>query len=173
MLPFSMQKQRGETRCSDKTNQMPLLYLERFFTFLDGEGIHSPDCITIQNVHHFLKYIGSMEKSSICASMRAVRYYLKYCYENSYMENELFSKIPNVHYNRQSRLPSSYTSDEVSTLLKSVDLDPCGRRDYAIILLIARLGLRSSDMAELRMSDIDWEKDCASSRRKQGIPLNG
>ena len=106
--------------------------------------------------------------------MRAVRYYLKYCYENSYMENELFSKIPNVHYNRQSRLPSSYTSDEVSTLLKSVDLgNPCGRRDYAIILLIARLGLRSSDVAGLRMSDIDWEKKgCASSRRKRGTPLN-
>ena len=88
------------------------------------------------------------------------------------MENELFSKIPNVHYNRQSRLPSSYTSDEVSTLLKSVDLgNPCGRRDYAIILLIARLGLRSSDVAGLRMSDIDWEKErLRIIQKKTGTP---
>ncbi len=164
---------RKKISISDKTNQLYLLYLERFFAFLDGEGIHSPDCITIQNVHRFLEYIGSMEKSSICASMRAVRYYLKYCYENSCMGNELFSKIPNVRYNRQSRLPSSYTSDEVSTLLKSVDLgNPCGRRDYAIILLIARLGLRSSDVARLRMSDIDWEKErLRIIQKKTGNPL--
>ena len=164
---------RKKIGISDKTNQLSLLYLERFFDFLDGEEIHLPSGITIQSVHRFLKYIGTMEKSSICANMRAVRYYLKYCYENSYMADELFSKIPNVHYNRQSRLPSSYTSDEVSTLLKSVDLgNPCGRRDYAIILLIARLGLRSSDVAALRLSDIDWEKErLRIIQKKTGNPL--
>lgn len=92
--------------------------------------------------------------------MRVVRYYLKYCYENDFMEKELFSKLPNSQYNRQSRLPSSYSSDEVTKLLDSIDLgNPCGIRDYAIILLIARLGLRSSDVAILRFSNIDWEKE--------------
>lgn len=164
---------RKKIGISDKTNQLSLLYLERFFDFLDGEEIHSPSGITIRHVHLFLKYIGTMEKSSICANMRAVRYYLKYCYENSYMTDELFSKIPNVYYNRQSRLPSSYTSDEVNTLLKSVDQgNPCGRRDYAIILLIARLGLRSSDVAALRLSDIDWEKERLHIiQKKTGNPL--
>lgn len=164
---------RKKIGISDKTNQLSLLYLERFFDFLDGEEIHSPNGITIRHVHLFLKYIGTMEKSSICANMRAVRYYLKYCYENSYMADELFSKIPNVYYNRQSRLPSSYTSDEVNTLLKSVDQgNPCGRRDYAIILLIARLGLRSSDVAALRLSDIDWEKERLHIiQKKTGNPL--
>lgn len=104
---------RKKISISDKTNQFSLLYLERFFDFLAGEEIHSLSGITIQHVHRFLKYIGTIEKSSICANMRAVRYYLKYCYENSCMAHELCSKIPNVHYNRQSRLPSSYTSDEV------------------------------------------------------------
>ena len=94
---------RKKIGISDKTNQLSLLYLEHFFDFLDGEGIHLPDCITLRHVHLFLKYIGSMEKSSVCANMRAVRYYLKYCYENGHMADELFSKIPNVHYNRQGR----------------------------------------------------------------------
>lgn len=179
-IPEGFQESTGEyldyrkkIGISDKTNQLSLLYLERFFDFLAGEEIHSPGSITIQHVHRFLKYIGTMEKSSICANMRAVRYYLKYCYENSHMEDELFSKIPNVHYNRQSRLPSSYTSDEVNTLLKSVDQgNPCGRRDYAIILLIARLGLRSSDVAGLRLSDIDWEKERLHIiQKKTGNPL--
>ncbi|WP_286152950.1 site-specific integrase [Sporofaciens musculi] len=179
-IPEGFQESMGEyldyrkkIGISDKTIQLSLLYLERFFDFLAGEEIHSPGSITIQHVRRFLKYIGTMEKSSICANMRAVRYYLKYCYENSHMANELFSKIPNVYYNRQSRLPSSYTSDEVNTLLKSVDQgNPCGRRDYAIILLIARLGLRSSDVAGLRLSDIDWEKERLHViQKKTGNPL--
>ena len=50
--------------------------------------------------------------------------------------------------------------NEVKKLLDSIDLgNPCGIRDYAIILLIARLGLRSSDVANLRFSNIDWEKE--------------
>lgn len=106
---------RKKIGISDKTNRLSLLYLERFFDFLDGEEIHSPSGITIRHVHLFLKYIGTMEKSSICANMRAVRYYLKYCYENSYMADGLFSKIPNVYYNRQSRLPSSYTTARALT----------------------------------------------------------
>lgn len=39
------------------------------------------------------------------------------CYENGFMNTEMFSKLPNPHYNRQSRLPSSYTANEVKNFL--------------------------------------------------------
>lgn len=113
------------------------------------------------------------EKPTINHTMRAVRYYLKYCYEHGLMEQEMFSKLPNPHYNRQSRLPSSYSANEVTKLLDSIDLgNPCGIRDYAIILLIARLGLRSSDVANLRFSNIDWEREVIHLNQvKTGNPL--
>lgn len=89
--------------------------------------------------------------------MRAVRLYLKYCYENGFIQVNLFPKLPNPHYNRNSRLPSTYTAQEVRDTLSAIDMgNPCGIRDYAIILLLARLGLRSSDVANLRFSNIDW-----------------
>ena len=51
-----------------------------------------------------------------------------------------------------------YTAEEVSKTLAEIDLgNPGGRRDYAIILLIARLGLRASDVANLRFENINWE----------------
>ena len=105
--------------------------------------------------------------------MRAVRYYLKYCYDNQLMEQELFSKIPNPHYNRQSRIPSVYSEEEVRKLLSSIDQgNPCGLRDYSIILLITRLGLRSSDVASLRFSNIDWDNEKISlTQVKTGNPL--
>lgn len=144
----------------EKSNKIFSLYLERFFAFLTKKNIFSLDALTLKDVLEFMVSLSCYEKPTINHTMRAVRYYLKYCHENDFMEKEMFSKLPNPHYNRQSRLPSSYSADEVTKLLDSIDFgNPCGIRDYAIILLIARLGLRSSDVANLRFSNIDWEKE--------------
>lgn len=158
---------------SAKSIQISRLYLSRFFAFLNTQNILSPDAVTVPVVLDFLKSLTSFEKPTINCMMRTVRYYLKYCHDNGIIKEELFSKIPNPHYNRQSRLPSTYTEDEVRKTLETIDMgNPCGIRDYAIILLIARLGLRSSDVANLRFSNIDWEKDrIRLTQVKTGNPL--
>lgn len=128
------------------------------------QSISSLDTLSLKDVLDFVASLSCYGKPTINHTMRAVQYYLKYCYENGFMENEMFSKLSNLHNNRQSRLPSSYSANEVTKLLDSIDLgNPCGIRDYAIILLIARIGLRSSDVANLRFSNIDWEKEVIRS----------
>ena len=156
-----------------KSNKIFSLYLERFFAFLSRKNIASLDTLSLKDVLDFMASLNCYEKPTINHTMRAVRYYLKYCYEHGLMEQEMFSKLPNPHYNRQSRLPSSYSANEVTKLLDSIDLgNPCGIRDYAIILLIARLGLRSSDVANLRFSNIDWEREVIHLNQvKTGNPL--
>lgn len=164
---------RKKTGIIDKSNQIFSLYLERFFAFLQTQGISKLKQLSVKDVFDFMGSLSCYEKPTINHTMRAVRYYLKYCYENGFMNKEMFSKLPNPHYNRQSRLPSSYSSEEVTSLLESIDLgNPCGVRDYAIILLIARLGLRSSDVTNLRFSNIDWEHDMIHlTQVKTGTPL--
>jgi len=164
---------REKTGITKKSNKVFSLYLERFFMFLKKKNISSLDVLSLKDVLDFMASLSCYEKPTINHTMRAVRYYLKYCYENGFMNTEMFSKLPNPHYNRQSRLPSSYTANEVKKLLNSIDLgNPCGIRDYAIILLIARLGLRSSDVANLRFSNIDWEKESIRlTQVKTGNPL--
>ncbi len=137
------------------------------------KNISSLDVLSLKDVLDFVASLSYYEKLTINHTMRVVRYYLKYCYENGFMNTEIFFKFPNLHYNRQSRLPSSYTANEVKKLLDSIDLgNPCGIRDYAIILLIASLGLRSSDVANLRFSNIDWEKEIIRlTQVKTGNPL--
>lgn len=156
-----------------KSNKIFSLYLERFFAFLSRKNIASLDTLSLKDVLDFMASLNCYEKPTINHTMRAVRYYLKYCYEHGLMEQEMFSKLPNPHYNRQSRLPSSYSANEVTKLLDSIDLgNPCGIRDYAIILLIARLGLRSSDVANLKFSNIDWEREVIHLNQvKTGNPL--
>ena len=158
---------------SSKSIQISRLYLSRFFAFLNSKNVMSLDTVTVPIVLEFLKSLSSFGKPTISSIMRTVRYYLKYCHDNEIMQEELFSKLPNPHYNRQSRLPSTYTEDEVRKTLDTIDMgNPCGIRDYAIILLIARLGLRSSDVANLRFSNIDWESDrIRLTQVKTGNPL--
>lgn len=167
---FAYRKKIGIT---DKSIQISTLHLERFFSFLKKNQATEPNQISIKLIYKFLEYLSVFEKSTVNHTMRTVRYYLKYCHENGFSNQELFSKLPNVHYNRQSRLPSSYSSEEVNTLLESIDQgNPGGKRDYAIILLISRLGLRSSDVANLRFSNIDWENDVIHLfQKKTGTPL--
>ena len=156
-----------------KSIQVSRLYLFRFFSFLGTKDLHSIDSITVSVVLDFLKSLAVFEKPTINAIMRAVRLYLKYCFENGLIQDNLFLKIPNPHCNWNMRLPSTYTAQEVRDTLSAIDMgNPCGIRDYAIILLLARLGLRSSDVANLRFSNIDWENDMIClTQVKTGNPL--
>ncbi len=157
----------------NRSIQVATLHLERFYAFLIKEGITEPEHISISAVHGFLESLSVFEKPTINHTMRTVRQYLKFCFENGFSRQELFTKIPNVYYNRQSKLPSVYSAEEVNKLLESVDQgNPCSKRDYAIILLISRLGLRSSDVANLRFSNIDWENELIRlNRKKNNAPI--
>jgi integrase len=58
---------------------------------------------------------------------------------------------------KQARIPSVWDPSDVARILDAVDRgNPCGKRDYAIILLITRLGLRGIDVKRLEFSDFDW-----------------
>ena len=60
---------------------------------------------------------------------------------------------------KQAKLPSVYTKEEVEALIKSIDRSsPKGKRDYAIVLLTARLGLRATDVCCLTFENLKWEK---------------
>jgi integrase len=62
--------------------------------------------------------------------------------------------VPSV---KQARIPSVWDPGEVARIVEAIDRgNPCGKRDYAIILLITRLGLRGVDVRRLEFADFDW-----------------
>jgi integrase len=65
--------------------------------------------------------------------------------------------IPSVAQRYGARLPRHFTPEQVETLLKAIRIDgPSGRRNYAMVLLIARLGLRAPEVIAIQIDDIDW-----------------
>lgn len=149
------------------------LYLERLFGYLTGQGVDAISHITGAHIHGFLRFISGFSNQSKDHMMRTVRQFLDFCYRNGYHPENLSGFAPNVHYEKRSRIPSAYSYDDVTKLLGLVDRsNPIGKRNYAILLLIARLGLRSGDASGLRFENIDWERNRVSlTQHKTGKPL--
>jgi integrase/recombinase XerD len=74
---------------------------------------------------------------------------------------------------RNAFIPHSWRKEDVIKLLNSIDReDPKGKRDYAIILMVVRLGLRASDIRSLNIANINWQrKNINLTMKKTGFPL--
>jgi site-specific recombinase XerD len=87
----------------------------------------------------------------------ALRSFLRFCYLERLTDTDLSAAALAVSGRRPSWLPKGMRRRDVSSLLGSCDRrTEAGRRDYAILLLLARLGLRAGEVAALRLEDIDW-----------------
>jgi site-specific recombinase XerD len=106
----------------------------------------------------------------------AVRMFLRFLIADGKCAVGLDASIPAVAHWRLSSLPRYLQSDEVERVITSCDpATPIGRRDRAIILLLARLGLRAGDVARLRLGDLDWKEAVihvsGKGRRQTLLPL--
>ena len=88
----------------------------------------------------------------------------------------LDAAIPALAHWRLSTLPQYLQSEDVERVVASCDsATPIGMRDRAILLLLARMGLRAGDIFQLRLADIDWKEAsirvAGKSRRQVSLPL--
>lgn len=149
------------------------LYLERFFHYLTTQSVTRLPQIEVRHIHGYLRFIMGFTAQSRDHMMRTVRQFLSFCHKNGYHPKDLSPCTPLVHYEKRARIPSTYSHDDVLKLLSTVDRgNPVGKRNYAILLLIARLGLRSGDVANLKHENINWDENRISlTQHKTGRPL--
>ena len=105
-----------------------------------------------------------------------LRSLLRFLYLARMAETDLGAAMPPAAGWRGTRLPSALSRAEVEALLGSCDRSsPGGRRDRAILALLARLGLRCGEVAALQFADIDWRAGeivvCGKRRRRDRLPL--
>jgi integrase len=87
----------------------------------------------------------------------ALRSFLRYLFQRSQVEADLAEAVPSVADWRLSTVPKYLSIEEIDRLLDACDQSTStGRRDYAILVLLARLGLRAGEVASLELDDIDW-----------------
>jgi integrase/recombinase XerD len=105
-----------------------------------------------------------------------LRGYLRFLTTSGCCRPWLDHAVPTVPHWRLSALPRYLPMADIERLITSCDVTtPAGIRDRAILLLLARLGLRAGDVLAMRFDDIDWTEGtlrvCGKSRREVCLPL--
>jgi site-specific recombinase XerD len=106
----------------------------------------------------------------------ALRSFLRFIYQQGQTATDLSMCVPTVANWDLSELPKFLKPEEVDRLLQSCDKSSfIGQRDYAVLLLLARLGLRAGEVVHMVLEDIDWEAGeliiRGKSARQDRLPL--
>ncbi|OHV52009.1 hypothetical protein BCD48_45035 [Pseudofrankia sp. BMG5.36] len=134
--------------------------LVRFLRFLDGAGVPSLAALRATDVYGFLATGSGWTSSTRTTVLFVLREYLRFGVERGLVDPSLGALFPVIVANPEAVLPSVFTPGEVATALDGLDAlpswDPWARRDRAVFLLAAVLGMRVGNIAALRLSQIDW-----------------
>lgn len=99
----------------------------------------------------------------------SIRSFLRYAWSQTLCTRDLSPAVGFVVVHRFGHIPKALSDDELQSLLEAPDQSTItGARDYAILLLLSRLGLRSSEVALLRIEDFRWRTGSLTARVKGG-----
>ena len=91
-----------------------------------------------------------------------MRAFFRFLLDTGDIQTDFASKTPMVQARKQTRIPSVWTEDELKKLIAAIDRgSPKGKRDYAIILMACCLGLRCTDIKNLKMENFHWDREKA------------
>jgi integrase len=105
----------------------------------------------------FVATLTGYQVKTVEQKLCALRSFLRFASAEGPLDAAVLDAVPAVRSSKLAGVPSIWGPGEVARILDAIDRgNPCGKRDYAIVLLIARLGLRSIDVKRLEFGDFDW-----------------
>jgi len=115
--------------------------------------------VSAQDIVTFIRqYAREHSGADSCLMVGSIRSFLRFLVFQGKIDSGLATCVPAVPSRRHTRIPSHLSRDELKHLLKCCKGNhPVNKRNYAILLLLGRLGLRASEVTTLTLDDIDWE----------------
>lgn len=135
----------------------------------DGTGSLQWDKLSVGVVNAYIhRQCHGYSVSSARHAAASVRTFLGWAYRSKLIKADLRGGVHSMGKRRQG-LPQALNVDQVERLKAAADRStPAGSRDYAILVLMARLGLRASEVANLRLDDLDWANGTLRATGKSG-----
>lgn len=146
-------------RCnSNNSIKLEKDYLVRLLSYFYQNNINNISDITKADVITFINKTINSGKISKRRNFYILRKFLNYLFIENILKTDLSIYIPTVRDKGRERIPTYLKQNEVEKLLQSIPKSKKNNiRDYAIILIAARLGLRQSDILNIKLKDIDWK----------------
>lgn len=152
--------------------------LAHFYKIIEKDNVNSP--LTLTDIDKYIEYyaVNRIQRNTLKEYLCCIRVYLRYAAENAWCVPNLDRALITPKVYGEENLPSFLQWDKVLEILQSVkeQKGKSASRDYAVFMLLAMYGLRCSEVANLKISDIDWRKEQihikrAKNCRPQILPL--
>jgi Site-specific recombinase XerD len=158
--------------CSEYVSVIRRLLSRRFHGGPVDLGQLRPD-----DVSEFVGHQARTSPRHMNVIVSALRVFLRWLYQRGDTDTNLAGCVPAVANWQLTTVPKGLPSKQVESLLQHCDrATVLGRRDYAILLLLARLGLRAGEVVAMELDDLDWENGEVVVRGKGGrqdrLPLS-
>ncbi len=151
--------------------------VRRFLTDRFDNDLLALDQLCAQDVTRFiLDHLCHLSPKYAQLNISALRGFFRFLYQRGKSMMDLTAALPSAANWRVAEIPKFIAPEEVERLLNSCDhRRVAGQRDYAVLLLLARLGLRAGEVVHLSLDDIDWHAGLLNvrgkGRRMDQLPL--
>lgn len=148
--------------------------VSRFLAYLDEVGVDDLTALGVREVSGFLLRQRHLRRKTVASMRSCLADFLTFLADTGRTPQGLADRLPPHRHVRHESEPHLWTVEEIRAVLAAIDRrSATGRRDYAMILATARLGLRISDLRHLELGDLDWRaKQITIVAHKTGRPLS-
>ena len=180
-IPATMQRSQHDFKkyCEEKRYLSPHTVNEYvrqvglFLDFLGRRDVKNFNQIHPEDLSDFVYSLSRYSRKTVAATVSSVRMYLRFLFFTHRLNQDLSSSLPGVFSPQRASIPSVWDEGLLAQLLDKIDRhSPRGKRDYAILLLACRLGVRSGDIKALALDHIDWAAETITfTQAKTKLPL--
>jgi len=143
----------GPATLRNRRQHLPTLLL-----FLQHAGVEQLSQIRPAHMSDFLLAQAHHSTGTVKMMAAIARCFLRYLQQRDILKDDVAATVPKIRQYRHAKIPTVWSAEQVEKLLAQVDRgSPQGKRDYAILLLAARLGMRVGDIVRLRLEHFNWE----------------
>jgi site-specific recombinase XerD len=159
-----------ERALASTTQSCYLTFVSEFLAERFGVGPVDLSCLCAADVTGFVRRRAiTIQSKRVQLMTTALRSFLRFARYRGDIDKDLAACVPAVANWKLSTIPRALPPDQVELVLASIDRKTAmGRRDYAILLILARLGLRAGEIKALRLEDLDWQEGLITVRGKAG-----
>ena len=144
---------------SEATKKLRTRYIRLFYEFLSYRKVGGIHELSGQIISDYALSLHGGSPVYAKHRLAALRFYFRFLHRNGFLAQDWSFAVPKVIAPKHLNIPALWEKSEIEYLLHSIDRgSPAGKRDYAVILLVVQLGLRISDVANLRLDNLKWER---------------
>ena len=148
------------------------LNLFHFVSFLHSRGV-TTESLTADHIYDYFKTLSHFSKAHLVNIKGTIVHSLQHFHRIGVLTDDLSKFVPRIHYHAKAKLNKVWSVEEIERMLNSIDrANPTGKRDYAIMVIAANLGLRTGDIIGLTIENFDWNQGCINlTQQKTSEPL--